>query len=226
MTFEPLPPPVEPHLDRVAPLHPGQRVGDFRHARAEVRRGIRRRSELLVAADEERRQRIRKLRRRGNARECSARRRPTWPAARRSAPTVRLRLPDAQLVQDAAGKRVLVVRGERPRRRVLRTQRAGGHAAALGERRHRDEAVAEIREAAEQLIAVRRKPVIDADVPLILVVDLAGGARGSCSRCPPRSAAGYRCSSASATGSMRLGGNRVARKRRAHRARPSSRDRR
>ena len=45
---------------------------------------------------------------------------------------------DAKLVEQAARERVLVAGRKRPRRGVLRAQRAGGHAAAVGERRHRE----------------------------------------------------------------------------------------
>ena len=60
--IEALPPQVRTHLDRVPALQPGERVGDLGHAGAEVCRGVRRRSELLIAADEKRRQGIGKLR--------------------------------------------------------------------------------------------------------------------------------------------------------------------
>ena len=53
---EALPAQIGAHLQRVPALEPGERVGNLRDARAEVGGRVRRRSELLIAADEKRRQ--------------------------------------------------------------------------------------------------------------------------------------------------------------------------
>ena len=93
-----LPAIVEPHLQRVASLQPGERVGDFRHAGVEVGRGIGRRAELLVC------------RRSGtsacvfgncavgrDARNVRAPRLPSSAASTALRPTVRRGLADSQL---------------------------------------------------------------------------------------------------------------------------------
>ena len=101
---------------------------------------------------------------------------------------------------------MLIVRRERPRRRVLRTD---GHAAgqdgpaAVRERRHRYGVIAEVRQPAEHLIAVGRELVIDAHVPLILIVDFVGRPAVVVRGARRWSAADSAASSASATGSMR-----------------------
>ena len=93
-----------PDLERVPALQPGERVGDLRHAGAEVGRGVRRRSELLVAADQERRQRVRET-----ARSTGM---PGMPSAadaevvelRRRAADRPPRVADAQLVQQRCSR--------------------------------------------------------------------------------------------------------------------------
>ena len=60
---------------------------------------------------------------------------------------------DAHLVQQVGGEGVLIVRRERPRRGVLRPQRAGRDAAPVRQRRDRREVVAKVRQASEHLIA-------------------------------------------------------------------------
>ena len=65
-----------------------------------------------------------------------------------------------------------------------------------------DEPVAEVSEPAEHRVAIRRKPVIDSDVPLILIVHLAD-VREKLFAVPDAVGSGYRCSSDSDTGSMR-----------------------
>ena len=95
---QPLPPPIESHLERVAPFQPRQRIGDLGDARVEVRRRVRRRAELLVAADEKRRQRVGELRGRrdaGNAEGGSGRCRELGGGP----PDGAARVADAQLVQ-------------------------------------------------------------------------------------------------------------------------------
>ena len=64
---------------------------------------------------------------------------------------------DAKLVEHVVRERALVAGRERPGRRVLRAERAGRDAAAVGQRRDRDELFLESRQAPEHLIAVRRK---------------------------------------------------------------------
>ena len=103
--------------------------------------------------------------------ERGSRRRRRAAAAVR--PTVRRVSPMRSSFSSVGRERVLVVRREGPRRRVLRSQRPGGDAAAIGQRRHRHEPAAEVGEAAEQLVAVRSERVIEPRVPLVLVVDLA-----------------------------------------------------
>ncbi len=169
-----LPAPVDAGLQEVAPLHPGQRVGDLRHAGREVRRGVGRRAELLVAADEEGRQRVGETRARRNAGE--AQRRAGRGVERRGGPVNgAARVAEADLVEERRREGALVVGRERPRVRQLRPERAGRHAAAVGERRDRREVVVEVRQTPEQVVAIRRR-VIEADVPLVLVVDLGRGA--------------------------------------------------
>ena len=170
---QPLPPPVESCLDRVAPLHPRQRVRHLRDAGVEVRRRVDRRSEDLIAGDRERRQRIRKLRRRGNA----------WNVQRRARRRGQLRggpmhgaprVANPQLVEQVVRERVLIVGGKRPRRGVLRTECAGRGPAPFRQRRHRLEVAAEVREAAEDAVIPGRELMIEAHVPVVLIVDLAG----------------------------------------------------
>ena len=86
------------------------------------------------------------------------------------------RVADPQLVEQIGRERVLVAGGERPRRGVLRSERAGRGPAAFRQRRHRLEAAAEVREAAEDAVIPGRELMIEAHVPLVLVVDLAGRA--------------------------------------------------
>jgi len=70
---------------------------------------------------------------------------------------------------------VLVIRGKRPRGRVLwSAERARDGPAAVVERCDRDESVTETRQPAERLVAVR-EAVIEAHIPLILVVDFVAG---------------------------------------------------
>ncbi len=113
---------------------------------------------------------------------------PSRSAALR--PTARLRVADAQLVEQPVRERALIARRERPGGRVLRPERADRHdAAAIGQRRHRDEVLVESRQPAEDLIAVRRKLMIDPDAELILIDRLIVERADSCSRCRRWSAA-------------------------------------
>ena len=171
-----LPAPVEPHLQRVAAFHPGERVGDLGHARAEVGCRVGWRPELLVAADQERGHRVRKLGRGGNTgnpERGSGRR----PERRGITPNRASRVAKPEFVEHVRREGPLVVRRKRPRVRVLRPERARRDAAAVGKRRHRGEAVPEVRQATKHLVAIRGELVVDPRVPLILAVHLVG--------CPP-----------------------------------------
>ena len=130
-----LPSQIRPELERVASLQPGERIGNLRHARAEVGRRVRRRSELLIAA------------RSGTSAACSGnspsrgcRADPALAdgvlaSSAADAADRAPRVADAQLVQQSIRERPLVAGRERPGRRVLRSERAGRHAAALRQRR-------------------------------------------------------------------------------------------
>ena len=73
---------------------------------------------------------------------------------------------------------MLIIRGERPRLRVLRTDRhaAGWNGStAVRQRRHRYRVLAKVREPPERLIPVGREFVIEAHIALILIDDFVGG---------------------------------------------------
>ena len=158
---EPLPTQIGAHLDRVAALQPRQRVGNLRHARAEVGRGVRRRPELLITGDQKRRQRVRKRAVAGIPGRLSAadaERRQLRGRRRDRAP----RVADAQLVQQAVGKRALVARRERPRRGVLRASVPVVTPLPSGSGVTGMNVSAKSRQPAEDLIAIRRELMIDA----------------------------------------------------------------
>jgi hypothetical protein len=94
---------------------PGQDVDDVSDVGAEVGEGVRRRTELLEAIDHVGRKR----------------------AGHRDAIDTATRVTDAQLIEEAIGEDVRVVRGERERVRVRAADRPGrDRAAAIGERCH------------------------------------------------------------------------------------------
>ena len=70
---EPFPAPVEAHLHGVPALQPGQRIGDFRDARVEVRRGAHRRPDLLITVGSEGGHRVGETPHSRGSPECSAR---------------------------------------------------------------------------------------------------------------------------------------------------------
>ncbi len=133
-----------PHLHRVASLQPRQRIGDLRHARcrspwpcsAAIRAAGSRRSETSAACSE----------------NCAVDGMPGRPRTSDAEPlnwaaagaTVRRVSPIRSSLTSGRRDRPLVTGGKRPRRRVLRSERAGGDAAAFGQRGHRDERLPEI----------------------------------------------------------------------------------
>ena len=137
-----LPAPVQSHLQSVAPPQPCERVRDLRHARVEIRGGVRGRSELLIAADEKRRQRVRELRVRRDSRNAERGARGFGEPGRGSRNGAS-RVADPEFVQRVVRERVLMIRRERPRLRVLRSERRGHDAAAIRKRRDRNESIGE-----------------------------------------------------------------------------------
>ena len=122
---------------------------------------VRRRSELLIAGDQERRQRVGKLRVRRNAGQAEAADAEPASSAARAAdrpPGVA----DAQLVEQAVRERALIARRERPRPScpadpsvpVVTPLPSGSGVTGMKFR--------ETRQPAEHLIAVAREPMIDA----------------------------------------------------------------
>src|SRR5262249_4935812 len=83
----------------------------------------------------------------------------------------------AYLVQQVGRKGVLIVRGERPGARLLRSNRngaSGRRSTAVRKRRDRKRMISEIRQASERLVATRSKLVIETHIALFLVVDFVG----------------------------------------------------
>jgi hypothetical protein len=168
---EALPSQIGARFDGVPPLQPRQCIREFCHAGAEVARRISWRSELLIAGDEKRRERVLKVRGRGDSIETQAGRSVAWESnggARDGSSGVA----DPQLVQHVARQGALVVGGEGPGRRVLRTQRARCQPAPIRQGRHRDERFLKPCEPPKHLIA-RCDAVVQPHAELLLIDDLA-----------------------------------------------------
>ena len=97
---------------------------------------------------------------------------PGRPERRRSRPTragrgrarhATARVADAKLVEEGRREVALVARRERPRRRLLRAERARRHAAAVRQRGHRNEAFREPRQPPEDLVAAVERSMVDAE---------------------------------------------------------------
>ncbi len=161
----------------MAPLEPSQRIGDFVHAGAEIRRRAHRGPELLVAIRGKGGHRVRKMRIRRDARNIERGPGRPWQLCRGSFDRT-ARVSDPHLVQQVGRERVLIVRGKRPRPRVLRSD---GHAAgrnspaAVRERRDRHRAILEVRKASKCLVTAGRELMIEAHISLILIGDFVGG---------------------------------------------------
>src|SRR5678815_213224 len=144
------------------------RISDLRDARAEVRSGAHGRAELLIATDEECRQRVRKLRVARDTWEPEVAERRA-AQCRRRAPDRPAGIADAQFIEHSRRNRALVIGGERVGRRVLWAKRTRRDAAAIRERRDWDEVFVETGQAREHLIAIRWKAMIDPEAELVLI---------------------------------------------------------
>ena len=163
-----LPAEVGTEFHRVPALQPRQRIGNLRHAGAEVGGCVRRRTELLVAGNQKARKRIRKTGRRWNAGNVKNLRRRAAQLGREpgDGPS---RIADPKLVDEGGRDRPLVTGCKRPRRRVLRSERAGGDAASFRQRCYRNERFAKARQATEHVVPVGGESVIDSRAELILI---------------------------------------------------------
>ena len=175
---QPLPSQIDAHLERVTPLQPRQRVGDLRHAGAEVGRRVQRRAELLVAGDEK----VGSVFGTARSKECpagSARRRRAAERRRRSGRRCagcRRRAARSAAVRE----RALIARGKRHDVVSLRPERPGGR------RRCRPAAGSPGSNSSWNASGgrrpdpVRREAMVDSDAELVLVDALVRRPAGSC----------------------------------------------